>query len=129
MNHILRDALLVGTGGFFGAIGRFYVTACMQGRSKGFPLGTLTVNVAGSLALGFLASLLAQRALGGAHWRLVLGVGFLGAFTTFSTFSYESVRLWADGRWGALAANVGLNVGACLAAAALGVFAARWVTT
>ncbi len=127
MNQVLRDCLLVGMGGFFGAIGRYCVTTWVHPRSKGFPLGTLVVNVVGSLALGFLAALVAQRVLASAHWRLAVMVGFLGAFTTFSAFSYETVGLWQDGRWAALFANVGLNVAVCVGAAALGVLAARWV--
>lgn len=126
---MLRDALLVGAGGFLGAIGRFGVSAWARRLPAGFPLGTLAVNVVGSLALGFLATLLAARVLGDERVRLAVAVGFLGAFTTFSTFSYETTRLWEDGRWVALSANVGLNVAGCLAATTVGIFAARWLTS
>jgi CrcB protein len=112
-------------GGFGGAVARFYTTMCLRPTAGSFPLGTLTVNVLGSLALGFLATYFAQRQPDATHARLLLTVGFMGSFTTFSTFSHESVRLWQDGRWSSLAANIALNVGVCLVAAAAGAGAAR----
>ena len=125
MSGLLRDGLLVGLGGFFGAVARFLVTGWLQARDDSFPYGTLAVNVAGSLALGFLATMLAERALAGSAFRLIVMVGFLGAFTTFSAFSYESALLWSSGRWLALAANIVLNVGTCLLATAAGMAVAR----
>ena len=125
MSGLLRDGLLVGLGGFFGAVGRYLVTGWFQARSDSFPYGTLAVNVAGSLTLAFLATLLAERAFPGSAFRLIAMVGFLGAFTTFSAFSYESALLWSSGRWLALAGNVVLNVGICLLATALGIALAR----
>ena len=122
---LLRDGLLVGLGGFFGAAARFLVTGWLQARDDSFPYGTLAVNVAGSLALAFLATMLSQRAGPGSAFRLITMVGFLGAFTTFSAFSYESALLWSSGRWAALAGNVVLNVGACLLATAAGIALAR----
>ena len=122
---VLRDGLLVGIGGFFGAVARFLVAGWFGSRSDSFPSGTLAVNVAGSLALAFLATMLSERALPGSAFRLIAMVGFLGAFTTFSAFSYESALLWSSGRWAALAGNVVLNVGACLLATAFGITLAR----
>ena len=128
MSELLRDGLLVGVGGFFGAVGRFLVTSWLQTRDDSFPLGTLSVNVVGSLALAFLATLLSQRLLPTSAFRLITMVGFLGAFTTFSAFSYESSLLWSSGRWLALTANIVLNVGSCLLATALGIAVARQVS-
>lgn len=125
MTDLLRDGVLVGVGGFFGAVGRFWVTGWLQARDDSLPFGTLAVNVLGCLAVGFLATVLAERVFAGNAFRLVAMVGFLGAFTTFSAFSYESMLLWSSGRWLALAANVALNVGSCLLATALGIIAAR----
>ena len=86
------------------------------------------MNVIGSLAIGFLAAGLADRVLAGAAVRLLVMAGFLGAFTTFSAFSYESVQLWNEGRWPALLANIGLSVGGCLLATSAGMVAARALT-
>ena len=103
MSEWLRDAALVGVGGFFGAAGRFLLSGWIGAHSGQFPYGTLAVNVIGSLAIGFLVAGLAERVLAGAAVRLLVMAGFLGAFTTFSAFSYESVQLWNQGRWPALA--------------------------
>ncbi len=73
-----------------------------------FPLGTLLVNTAGCLAIGFLFTLAEDRGVLSAYARLFLFVGVLGGFTTFSSFGYESFTLWRDG----LAARAILNVGA-----------------
>ena len=123
----MREAVWVGIGGFFGAIARFAVAGWVQNRTNGFPYGTLTVNLIGSFLLGFLAMFLLERT-GTATFRLVVLVGFLGAFTTFSTFSYETAMLAEDGRWRAVAANIVLNVLLCLVGTVLGFFLARWVT-
>ena len=128
MSDWLREGALVGAGGFLGALGRFLVSGWFQARTEHFPYGTLAVNLIGSLALGFLVTALAARVLADSSLRLLAMVGFLGAFTTFSAFSHETVLLWQGGRWLALCANIGLNVGGCLLATALGIFAARWLT-
>lgn len=128
MGDWLRDGALVGAGGFFGAAGRFLVSGWIGAHARHFPYGTLAVNLIGSLALGFLVTLLTERALAGGPFRQLAMVGFLGAFTTFSAFSYETVLLWQAGRWPALLANVGLNVGGCLLATAAGILAARTLT-
>ena len=128
MSDWLRDGALVGAGGFLGALGRFLVSGWFQARTEHFPYGTLAVNVIGSLALGFLVTALADRVLTDSSLRLLAMVGFLGAFTTFSAFSHETVLLWQGGRWLALCANIGLNVGGCLLATALGILTARLLT-
>ncbi|MCY4485214.1 MAG: fluoride efflux transporter CrcB [Spirochaetaceae bacterium] len=125
MSDLLRDGVLVGIGGFFGALGRFLLSGWIGARVEQFPAGTLAVNVIGSLAIGFLAGAAGSRLLASGAVRLLVMAGFLGAFTTFSAFSYESVQLWQTGRWQALLANAGLNVGGCLLATAAGMAAAR----
>ena len=125
MNELLRDGVLVGIGGFFGAAGRFLLSGWIGARVVQFPAGTLTVNVIGSLPVGFLAGAAAGRLLDSGAARLLVMAGFLGAFTTFSAFSYESVQLWQAGRWPALLANVGLNVAGCLLATAAGMAGSR----
>ena len=128
MTDLLRDCAFVGVGGFFGAAGRFLLSGWVGSHAGNFPYGTLTVNVIGSLAIGFLAAALADRVLAGAALRLLVMAGFLGAFTTFSAFSYESIQLWQTGRWPALLANIGVSVGGCLLATAAGMAAARALT-
>jgi CrcB protein len=85
----------------------------------GFPWGTLAINVTGSLILGFAYAWL--EGIGASpEWRLLLGIGFCGGYTTFSTFSWESVRLIQGGAWGAAAAYVVASVVLSLAAVLLG---------
>ena len=128
MTDLLRDGALVGVGGALGAAGRFLLSGWIGAHWGNFPYGTLTVNVLGSLVIGFLAAGLADRVLAGAAVRLLVMAGFLGAFTTFSAFSYESIQLWHTGRWPALLANIGLSVGGCLLATSAGMVAARALT-
>lgn len=129
MNELLREGGLVGIGGFLGAAGRFMLSGWIGTRVQQFPAGTLAVNVIGSLAIGFLAGAAAGRLLDNGAARLLVMAGFLGAFTTFSAFSYESVQLLQAGRWPALLANVGLNVAGCLLATGTGMAVSRALST
>ncbi|MCS5551769.1 MAG: CrcB family protein, partial [SAR324 cluster bacterium] len=89
------------------------------------PYGTLTVNFAGSFALGWVATVFLDRPEISSALRLGLTVGFLGAFTTFSTFSYESVQLLLNGAvWRALF-NVALNAASCIGMCYVGMQMAR----
>ncbi|MGY0539413.1 fluoride efflux transporter CrcB [Nocardioides sp. YJ-D4] len=99
-------ALLVLVGGAVGAPARYLTDLYVRQWTGGdFPWGTMAVNAAGSLVLGLLAGAAASGVLPG--WVLTLaGTGFCGALTTFSTFSYETVRLAEDGRWRSAALNV-----------------------
>jgi len=97
----LQSALGVMVGGALGALARYLVAVAVQGQLlgtpyAGLPLATLLVNVTGSFALAFLATLAAQGQLGG-FWLLTLGTGFVGAFTTFSTFELEAHGLLRSG--------------------------------
>jgi fluoride exporter len=106
--------------GGFGAASRFAVDGWVKERvTSQFPWGILLVNVAGSFLLGFLTGLVLDV---GADpgWLLVLGTGFCGGFTTFSTAMVDTVRLARDGAWRPAAANLCGNVVACLLAAAFG---------
>ena len=111
--------LLVGIGGFFGAVMRYLVTSWMQDifRTLSLPSGTLTVNITGCLLIGVLAGLSENRNLLGPETRALLLIGVLGGFTTFSTFSYETVELLRDGESMAAFSNVALQV--CLGLAAV----------
>lgn len=88
--------MFVGLGGFFGAILRFALGEWLHS-DNGFPVGTLLVNLLGCLALGWFLAFAKQRAVRG-ETVLLIGTGFLGSFTTFSTFSVETVNLLAAGQ-------------------------------
>src|SRR5881227_2383593 len=118
--------LIVGLGGFVGANARYLLGGWLQQKAgPGFPYGTLAINVAGSFVLGLFVTV-AMRLLWSEEWRLLVAIGFLGAFTTFSTFSYETLQLIAEGRrYGAAAANVAGSLILALAGCYLGIVAAR----
>ena len=93
--------LLVGLGGFIGANARFVVARLVGAAFETrFPLGTFVINISGSFLLGGLGTIIALKVMPGSEaMRLALGVGFLGAFTTFSTFEFETHALLDDGSW------------------------------
>ncbi len=106
----MRTWLIVACGGAFGAIARVAVSDWARNRfGEGFPLGTLTVNLIASLLMGLLMGMAFAGRLTPPSKQLI-GSGFLGAFTTFSTFSFDSVRLLEAGRHGAALAYVCANV-------------------
>ena len=90
--------LLVMVGGAFGSAARYLITHLSSDLSKhhGFPFGTLVVNVVGSLAVGYILTWSADHTHD--RWRLLAATGFCGGFTTFSTFSYETMAYWHSGR-------------------------------
>jgi len=92
---------------------------------RDFPYGTLSLNVFGSLLMGILYIVLIERASVGAEWRALLLVGFLGAFTTFSTFSIETLNLIENGELIKAGTNVFLSVFLCVLAAWFGVIMGR----
>ena len=119
--------LLVGLGGFVGANARFLVArwlgAFVETR---FPLGTFVINVSGSFLLGVIGTMVAQKVFRNSDGvRLALGVGFLGAYTTFSTFSFETHALVDDGEWITATINVFASVFFGLLAVRSGIVAAR----
>lgn len=94
----LTQCLVVGVAGFFGAVARLLVgKLCGQLAATAFPLGTLIINITGSFALGWFVTFASTRAGISENLRLAIAVGFLGAFTTFSTWMYESSRQVSDG--------------------------------
>ena len=100
--------LLVGAGGFFGAISRYVLDGWVSELTGGaFPWGTFLINVTGSFVLGLLFALTVERAILPAAIRPPVLVGFIGAYTTFSTLTLESWRLVEDGSYGLAIANIG----------------------
>ena len=123
----MTEALLVGAGGFIGAVSRYGVVigvARVLGQPS-FPWGVLAANVLGSLVIGVLAGLAESRQLFSAEARLFLFVGVLGGFTTFSAITNDTFALLRNGEHLAAAGNVLLSVVLGLAAVALGYTAAR----
>jgi CrcB protein len=122
----VQSILLVGLAGAFGAVSRYGVGLLAQ-RSLGAhsAVGTLLVNVLGCLLLGFLLELDRNSNVVGPSLRLLLGVGFLGAFTTFSTFGYETIRFLQNGDGQAALLNVAGNLILGLGGVWLGLLAAR----
>ena len=118
--------LLVGMGGFFGAILRYLVSGLVQdwSGSISFPYGTLAVNIIGCLVIGFLMHLADVRGMVTPSMRLFIVFGFLGSLTTFSTFGGETVGLVQQGRVNLALLNVGASVVFCLCAVWLGRVAA-----
>ena len=118
--------LLIAVAGALGALSRYGASLlAVKLLGAGFPFGTLIVNVVGCLLLGFLAQLGLTNPALSKNVQLALGTGFLGSFTTFSTFGVETVTLLQDGAYGPAFLNVALNVVVGLLCAAAGMAAAR----
>jgi CrcB protein len=117
---------MVGIGGFLGAIARFgigdFISARMGAR---FPYGTFVVNITGCFMLGLIITLLAERNYWDPNWQYLIPIGFIGAYTTFSTFELETLQAAHGGQIATAILNVVLSVVLGLLAVWLGVVAAR----
>jgi len=121
------NILLVAIGGAFGSVMR-YLTGVYAGRTLGlgYPYGTLTVNVVGGLLMGVLVGVLALR--GGAdqeRWRIFIGIGVLGGYTTFSSFSLEAARMIQSKAWLEALGYSLISVVVCVSMVFLGMFLMR----
>jgi fluoride exporter len=122
----LTQLIAIATGGATGALLRFWVSSGVyQLLGRGFPYGTLAVNVLGSLAMGFLYVVLLERTTVTPELRGALLIGFLGAFTTFSTFSIETLNLIEQAELLKAGLNMLLSVSACIVACWFGLVIGR----
>lgn len=118
----------IGIGGFAGAIARYLIDGfVVQRLAAGYPWGTFVVNATGSFALGFLFVVSQERGILPSEIRGPLLIGFLGAYTTFSTFMLESWRLIDAGAWGAAVINLGGSIVVGMMAVVAGLIIGRAV--
>lgn len=122
------NLLIIALGGALGAVSRFLLgNVVSRAIGSALPYGTFMINVIGCFAMGLLTTIIVDRELLPAAWRLFLCVGLLGGFTTFSSFGYEALMLLTEGRLLAALAYVGGSVALGLVAAGAGVLCARAV--
>lgn len=120
----MQTILAVATGGALGAASRYWLAGILNDKTDRLPVGTLTCNILGSLLMGVLFVLIMEKARLSPELRPLLMVGFLGAFTTFSSFSLETVALLQEGHIMSALIYVLLSVLMCIAALSAGI----WIT-
>lgn len=122
----MQQLLIIAGGGALGAVLRFEVSAYIYRLlGRDFPYGTLAVNVIGSFLMGIFFILIIERGLLSSEWRSAIIVGFLGAFTTFSTFSIETLTLMESGEINRALLNIVFSVVVCLCATWIGLIIGR----
>jgi fluoride exporter len=126
VGNVPMKPLWIGVGAFLGANLRYFLQTWTANRwGPDFPYGTLIINVSGSFILGFFITLVTQRVAVSPEWRAFVAVGLLGGFTTFSSFSVETLNLLQTGRWLLAMLYLAGNVCLGLVGAYLGVILAR----
>ena len=116
----------ISVGAVLGANARYLVGGWLSDRfGTGFPVGTLFINVSGSFVIGLFLTLIGDRLVVADWWRPLVAIGFLGSYTTFSTFSFETLALAQSGAWGLAALNVAGSVAGSLVGVYLGAVLAR----
>lgn len=125
-NFLRNDLLIISLGAIVGANARYLISR-LAAKTLGpvFPYGTLFINVSGSLIVGFFMVWASERVLIDPRWRLLVVVGFCGAFTTFSSYAFETMAYFEQGQWLLLCTNVLSNNVLCLLAALAGMALAR----
>lgn len=124
----MMSIVLVAVGGGIGAVTRYLVSTWAAARfGSDFPYGTLIVNMVGCFIIGAFMSLVTERVIVNPYWRLFVSVGFLGGLTTFSSFSYETLRLLEEADFVQAFSNVGLNILIGFLATWLGIGAAKLI--
>jgi CrcB protein len=103
--------LMVAIGGALGSVLRFWLGSYIGGRlGSRFPYGTFAVNMTGSFLIGMVLTVLAEKTQWSMNWRYLIAIGFIGGYTTFSAFEYETFRLFQDGEMRSVMLNVTLSV-------------------
>ncbi len=121
--------LIVAFGGAVGSMLRFWAGGYVSSRmGTRFPYGTFVINITASFLIGLIMTLLAERAHWSPNWRYLLVVGFLGGYSTFSSFEYESFRVFEDGEFLITAMNIVFSVALGFVSVWLGVIAGRTIT-
>lgn len=123
---MLKNLLIVGSGGFIGSIMRYLVQVFVEkGQASTFPWGTFVANIAGSFIIGIVFALAEKGNLMNAEWRLFFAVGICGGFTTFSSFAYNNLILLKENSIGQLLFNIGGSLFVGILAVYLGIILVR----
>ena len=122
---ILKNTIMVGCGSFLGGAARYLISVAMKTMSKGFPWGTLVVNLVGCLVIGLLWGFFSKSSSESSSWALFMTVGICGGFTTLSTFSKEALMMLQAGNFISLLAYVTISVIAGIALVAAGYYLVR----
>ena len=125
ISDIIRNTIFIGCGSFIGGAARYIISAAMKAMSKGFPWGTLIVNLVGCLVIGLLWGFFSKTSSESSSWALFMIVGICGGFTTFSTFSKEALMMLQAGNFISLLAYVVISVIAGIALVAAGYYLVR----
>jgi fluoride exporter len=124
----VQVVLWISLGAIAGANARYFLSRwAAKSLSPAFPYGTLLINVTGSMLLGFFLIWTSERVLANPRWRLMIAIGFCGAYTTFSSYAFETMYYFEQGHWLLFAANILANNILCLAAVLAGAALARAV--
>ncbi len=122
----MNKYLIVALGGGIGSVLRFWAGGYVSSRlGTRFPYGTFVINITASFLIGFIMTVLAERAHWDPSWRYLLVAGFLGGYSTFSTFEYETFQVFRDGEFLIAAMNIALSVGVGFVAVWIGAIAGR----
>ena len=125
ISDIIKNTLFIGCGSFIGGAARYLVSIAMKTVGKGFPWGTLAVNLVGCLVIGLLWGFFSKNSSESSSWALFMIVGICGGFTTFSTFSKEALMMLQAGNFFSLLAYVAISVIAGIALVAAGYYLVR----
>ena len=125
VSDIIKNTLFIGCGSFLGGAARYLVSIAMKTVGKGFPWGTLVVNLVGCLFIGLLWGFFSKNSNESSSWALFMTVGICGGFTTFSTFSKEALMMLQAGNFFSLLAYVAISVIAGIALVAAGYYLVR----
>ena len=125
VSDIIKNTLFIGYGSFLGGAARYLVSIAMKTVGKGFPWGTLVVNLVGCLFIGLLWGFFSKNSNESSSWALFMTVGICGGFTTFSTFSKEALMMLQAGNFFSLLAYVAISVIAGIALVAAGYYLVR----